>query len=172
MKNWKWLGISITFIITVLFITFIVSYTKNSNNKKEIEGDLIVALDDSIKIENFEDSVYKCIKNFNISHPEVVLAQAKLESGNFQSTLFKKYNNMFGMKHPYKRPTLAIGKTESGYAIFNSWEDSIIDYAFFQVYSAKGLNKNDYIIFLNNYYAEDPNYDKKIINIINISINE
>ena len=98
--------------------------------------------------------------------------KAKLESGNFQSNLFKKYNNMFGMKHPYKRPTLAIGKTESGYAIFNSWEDSIIDYAFFQVYSAKGLNKNDYILFLNKHYAEDPNYDKKIINIINISIYE
>jgi uncharacterized membrane protein YgcG len=35
-----------------------------------------------------------------------IFAQAKLESANFTSNLYKKINNAFGMGHPTKRPAL------------------------------------------------------------------
>ena len=52
---------------------------------------------------SFEDSVYNYILELNIQHPEVVLRQARIESGNFKSRVFLENNNMFGMKIPYKR---------------------------------------------------------------------
>ena len=112
----------------------------------------------------FEDSVYQYILFLNIKHPEVVFKQAKIESGNFKSKVFREYNNMFGMKMPYKRPTMAIGKTSSGFAIYDSWKDSVIDYALYQAYSAKNLSEEAYIDHLNDHYAEDSLYNSKIIN--------
>lgn len=35
-----------------------------------------------------------------------ILAQAKHETGNFKSGVYKANNNLFGMKHPYKRPSV------------------------------------------------------------------
>ena len=109
----------------------------------------------------FEDSVYQYILFLNIKHPEVVFKQAKIESGNFKSKVFKENNNMFGMKIPYKRANIAGGEN-LGYAVYNTWQESIIDYALYQTYTAKGMNKEQYIQHLGNSYAEDPNYKQKV----------
>ena len=110
----------------------------------------------------FEDSVYNYILELNIQHPEVVLRQARIESGNFKSRIFLENNNMFGMKIPNKRPNMVSGSNR-GYAVYNSWQESIIDYALYQVYSGKNLSQEDYIKMLNNNYAEDVNYLNKLI---------
>lgn len=61
-----------------------------------------------------------------------IVAQAKHESGNFKSKLFREHNNAFGMRFPRVRPTTAAhggacaeGKT--GYASYCSVEDSAED---------------------------------------------
>ena len=110
----------------------------------------------------FEDSVYNYILELNIQHPEIVLRQARIESGNFKSRIFLENNNMFGMKIPNKRPNMVSGSNR-GYAVYNSWQESIIDYALYQVYSGKNLSQEDYIKMLNNNYAEDVNYLNKLI---------
>lgn len=154
------------YIIILAIIVFIVriimsvqeDQTNNnvSSNKEEIVKEIV-----------FEVEVYEYIQSLNISHPDIVFAQARIESGNFQSKLFLDYNNMFGMKMPNNRPTLAIGKTSTGFAIFNSWKESIIDYAIYQSYYAKNLTEEEYIDFLNKNYAEDPIYSIKIKKHIN-----
>lgn len=111
---------------------------------------------------SFEDSVYNYILELNIQHPEVVLRQARIESGNFKSRVFLENNNMFGMKIPNKRPNMVSGSNR-GYAVYNSWQESVIDYALYQVYSGKNLSKEDYIKMLNNNYAEDTEYLNKLI---------
>lgn len=111
---------------------------------------------------SFEDSVYNYILELNIQHPEVVLRQARIESGNFKSRVFLENNNMFGMKIPNKRPNMVSG-SNMGYAVYNSWQESVIDYALYQVYSGKNLSKEDYIKMLNNNYAEDTEYLNKLI---------
>ena len=111
---------------------------------------------------SFEDSVYNYILELNIQHPEIVLRQARIESGNFKSRIFLENNNMFGMKIPNKRPNMVSGSNR-GYAVYNSWQESIIDYALYQVYSGKNLSQEDYIKMLNNNYAEDVNYLNKLI---------
>ena len=109
----------------------------------------------------FEDSVYQYILFLNIKHPEVVFKQAKIESGNFKSKVFRENNNMFGMKIPYKRASIAGGEN-LGYAVYNTWQESIIDYALYQTYTAKGMNKEQYIQHLGASYAEDPDYKAKV----------
>lgn len=111
---------------------------------------------------SFEDSVYNYILKLNIQHPEVVLRQARIESGNFKSRIFLENNNMFGMKMPNKRPNMVSG-INRGYAVYNNWKESVIDYALYQVYSGKNLSKENYIKMLNNNYVEDTEYLNKLI---------
>ncbi len=146
------------YLIVLSFFTF--TYKRDSGGNPEEIQEV-----DSIEI-LIQDQVYDFIKEINVAHPEVVYAQAKLESGNFKSKLFIEYNNIFGMKMPERRPTIAIGVTKSGFAVYESWKHSIIDYAIYQVYSAKGLSQEKYIEFLNRVYAEDNEYDVKIKRII------
>jgi flagellum-specific peptidoglycan hydrolase FlgJ len=125
---------------------------------------VVIELKDSISIQNLEDSVYQYILECNIAHPDVVLRQAKLESANFNSNLFKDTNNMFGMRRSYSRPNVAVGYNKDQYAIYDSWQESIIDYALYQVWVGKKLSKQDYINLISKIYAEDPNYKQKISN--------
>ena len=109
----------------------------------------------------FEDSVYTYIVELNIKHPDVVLKQAKIESGNFKSKVFQENNNMFGFKRAFKRANTQVD-TNRGYAVYDSWQECVIDYALYQTYSAKNLGREEYINFLGKHYAEDPNYKNLI----------
>jgi uncharacterized FlgJ-related protein len=80
---------------------------------------------------------YEKLVEYDIKHPDVVFAQALLESANFTSKLFKTQNNLFGMKLAMKRKTTAVGKNKSGYAKYNSVDDSIYDYYLFQEYAMR-----------------------------------
>jgi flagellum-specific peptidoglycan hydrolase FlgJ len=107
----------------------------------------------------------------NIQHPDVVYAQAVLESGNFKSDLFLRNNNLFGMGVPSNRRMLTIntkGKFSDYKANYlKGWQLSVIDYALWQDTYAYNLTKEEYLDYLSLAYAEDPFYVKKIIKIIN-----
>lgn len=49
-----------------------------------------------------EENVLIQIKKHEIPHPHIVLAQSKLESGNYKSKLTKTHNNIFGIKRGNK----------------------------------------------------------------------
>lgn len=63
----------------------------------------------------------------------VIVAQAKHESGNFKSKLFKEHNNTFGFLHSKRRcSTTSVGPNgcaegRRGYASYNNIEESTID---------------------------------------------
>jgi uncharacterized FlgJ-related protein len=111
---------------------------------------------------------YEKLVEFNIKHPDVVFAQAVLESANFTSKLFKTQNNLFGMKLARKRKTTAIGKNKNGYAKYNSVDDSIYDYYLFQEYAMrkKEMTKKEYISYIGRNYAYDKSYVQKLNKII------
>jgi flagellum-specific peptidoglycan hydrolase FlgJ len=100
------------------------------------------------------------IIDLNIAHPDIVIAQAIIESGNFKSNIFKENNNLFGMKMPAYRKTTAIG-INRGHAVYSSWRESVIDYALWQGKRARYSTKNQYLRRLKS-YAADPNYITKI----------
>lgn len=99
-----------------------------------------------------------------IHSPEVVLAQARLESGNFSSVLCLEHNNLFGMKLPAVRQTSAVKGTDNGYAVYESWYDCVIDMALFQEwYRDRGRDMDNYFEFLQAIgYAEDHAYIHKL----------
>lgn len=118
----------------------------------------------NISIDQFsifsEQTLKRFIYMIGIEHPEIVFIQAKIESGNFKSNIFKEGNNLFGMKVAKQRITTAIGKIR-GHAAYSSWKHSVLDYKFMQDKYGKGKTQKEYLAYLTR-YAQDPNYINKI----------
>lgn len=105
--------------------------------------------------------LYNKIMQSGVKFPDVVYAQAILESGNFKSKVFKKNNNLFGMKVPRQRKTFAIGKSKKGYAKYKTWMNSVDDYLEWQNYHLrkhKTFSRNDYLLLLNRIYSTNNTY--------------
>lgn len=105
------------------------------------------------------------MQQIGIEHPHIVLAQMKLESGNYTSKLALENNNYFGMKQPRKRETTSIGE-KNGYASYKSWVHSVLDYALWQKEYARSLTEVEYLDSLTT-YAEDSSYRSKVQQIAN-----
>lgn len=73
---------------------------------------------------------------------KMIVAQAKHETGNFKSAVFKRDNNLFGMNHPVKRETVSRGKDSVGYAVYDSWQDSVEDLVLW--FNAKEMPKEGF----------------------------
>lgn len=107
----------------------------------------------------FEELIYM----YKIKFPDVVIAQAYLESGYLTSNIYYNTNNPFGMKYPTQRPTTSFGDY-NGYAIYSSLKDAVVDYAIWQ----NGLNKEhtkdleSYMNYIGSYYAADTTYIQKL----------
>lgn len=105
------------------------------------------------------------IIGLNIKFPHIVFAQAKLESGYFKSTIFRENNNLFGMKIATRRPTTNKGENR-GHAVFDTWKESVLDYAFYQARFLGDIkSEEEYIQYLRANYAEDPGYVDKVIKL-------
>jgi len=107
-----------------------------------------------------KENMMRLMYSLKIAHPDIVMAQAIIESGNFKSNIFKENNNLFGMKMPEYRKTTAIG-TNRGHAVYRNWRESVIDYALWQGKRARYTTTNQYLRRLRS-YAADPNYITKI----------
>lgn len=107
-----------------------------------------------------KENMMRLMYNLKIAHPDIVMAQAIIESGNFKSNIFKENNNLFGMKMPEYRKTTAIG-INRGHAVYRNWRESVIDYALWQGKRARYSTTNQYLRRLRS-YATDPNYINKI----------
>jgi flagellum-specific peptidoglycan hydrolase FlgJ len=101
-----------------------------------------------------------------MEHPEIVMAQIRLESGNLESFLTRENNNFLGMKYPHQRPTTSIGE-KNGFAEYNSWQDCLFDYLIWQSRYAKKLSVDEYYDYLKSTYAQDENYINKLKQIVN-----
>ena len=134
---------------------------EESTGKEQDPVDLLVRVHDIGKDSISTKSAISLMYDLKIEHPRIVLAQMKLESGNFSSGLAKNNNNYFGMKHPRSRPTMSIGNN-NGYATFKSWSYSVLDYAIWQRKYASGLTEDEYLEKLSERYAEDKMYVSKI----------
>lgn len=107
------------------------------------------------------ERLYNQILELGIKFPDVVFAQAVLETGHFTSKLFKEGNNLFGMKMPSKRETLSIGKKKGGYAVFENWKKSVNDYLLWQDYILRNKNittRKEYLKLIDRVYAENEKY--------------
>lgn len=79
---------------------------------------------------------------------KIVLAQARLETGNFKSDRCKKDHNLFGIKHDGK------------YAKYRNWRESITDYK--KRISSRYTGGNYYSFLVGIGYALDKRYTDKL----------
>lgn len=110
-------------------------------------------------------TLYLKILHSGIKYPDVVFAQAVVESAHFSSSVFKNENNLFGMKHPRRRETLSEGVGNTGYASYDNWTFSVDDYRLWQLnmFKNKEYNtKTEYLALLGRVYAEDTRYVKTL----------
>ena len=100
-----------------------------------------------------KDSVYAYILAANIKHPEVVLKQAILETGWFQSKHLMRRNNLFAFRATKK------------YMWFKTWQDCIEYYKRWQLDNYTNPKENYYSFLLRIRYARTPNYIKVLKHI-------
>jgi uncharacterized FlgJ-related protein len=113
-----------------------------------------------------QDALVEELKRLNIRFPHIVLAQSMLETGHFESNVFRANNNLFGMKQARQRCTTARG-TNLNHAYYDNWKESVMDYALFQSAYLRNLKTEaQYFSYLDRNYAEAQNYDQAVKNMI------
>lgn len=156
-----------TIIIGVLATgSYFIGRVDQINKLTTFEREVLWVHADSANINFSEEKFIKMLKNLNVKFPHIVLAQSIIETGNFKSTIFKTNHNLFGMKEANRRVTTAKG-TQLNHAYYNSWQESVYDYAFFQCrYLGQIKTEEDYYTYLGANYAEATNYVNVLKSIV------
>ena len=130
---------TIVLIIALLFGIFITSAPSNISRNLYYEYEI----SDSI--------LYDALIHYEVKYPKSVLAQAKLESGNYTSYVYRTKNNFLGLYNSRKKD----------YYEFEHWTQCIIAYKKLVEYKLKeGENYHDFLERIG--YAEDPAYIDKV----------
>lgn len=153
--------IKILLVFIIIGNTFWLFRLQTHNNQIVINQSITINKDTTFSILNLREYILQ----LNIKHPKVVLAQAIIESGHFKSKLFRENNNLFGMRHAKQRHCISEG-SKNGYAIYNNWRESVIDYAFYQKTYLSNLSQDEYIKSIQKRHCSDKNYTKLINQII------
>ena len=165
--------VKVGYIILILaVVTFLNLLTTPVVVKKYMESDfyepntLVINVNDTTK--NFsEEKLIELLKTLNVKYPHIVLAQAKIESANYTSKIFKENHNLFGMKEARVRINTANG-TQYNHAYYSNWRESVYDYAFYQCrYLGRVNSEQEYYNYLDQSYAEAPNYVQSLKAIVN-----
>lgn len=113
-----------------------------------------------------EEKFIEEIRRLNFNFPHLVYAQSYVETGAWTSRIYRENNNLFGMKEAMIRAHLAVG-TQHKHAYYNNWKESLYDYAlYYSEYLSKIKDEDRYIDYVNQRYAEHPEYDLMIREIL------
>ena len=117
---------------------------------KFIESEMYINLvtNDSFTREKFYDEIDRSGFKF----PEIIKAQALIESTHFSSPVWNENNNALGMRLPRSRFTLATGENLK-HATFRNWKDCIKDRMIYEALYLHKLNKTQYYAYLDKVYA-------------------
>lgn len=118
---------------------------------------MIIEVEDipTFKNKTPEEGLSEALEYYDVLHPNIVYAQAVLETGHFKSNACTNDNNLFGL----------YDSKNKRYYKFNHWSESVIAYKDF--IQRKYHPPKDYYQFLSDIgYAEDPEYTNKLKRIV------
>jgi hypothetical protein len=149
----KRICIVIFLILTCFNQLFAPNLTNTQEEQKNTNKERIVRLDELMTAEFSVDNLKELLILLNAPDPEIILNQAKLETGWFKSRLFVYHNNLFGMHFPRHRETYSdrytIADNGSKCASYGSWQSSVLDLLlYFEYYESRGYDTKDYYGFL------------------------
>lgn len=102
-----------------------------------------------------QEGLIEALEYYGVKHPQIVYAQAVLETGHFKSDLCLNDNNLFGL----------YNSKRCKYHTFDHWKDCIIAYK--EMIQYKYKDGDDYLNFLKEIgYAEDSEYICKLKELI------
>ena len=103
-----------------------------------------------------QEGLMEALEYYEIKHPQIVYAQAILETGHFKSNVCLNYNNLFGL----------YDSKNKDYYKFNHWAESIVAYK--EWIQKKYQPPNNYYVFLEEVnYASDKEYISTLKSIVN-----
>ena len=107
--------------------------------------------------------LYQFLLDNNAWYPDILLKQAKIESANYTSDVYKNTNNLYGMKKVGKRQTTQVNNTYKGYGCYNNWCLSVLDRMLWDIFVFNGEkpSREKYLKAM-SIYAEDKNYLTKL----------
>ena len=141
-------------VIGLLSCTFAIGRYMQFKALDKYEKQLIVLNLEKEKNKFTEEKFVELIKELNMKFPHIVYAQARIESGNFKSAVFRQNNNLFGMREARVRVNTAKG-TNLNHAYYDNWKESVYDYAFYQCrYMSNADSEAEYYAALDASYAE------------------
>lgn len=157
-------------VFATLGFTLAINNATNTAFETELEEmpyeEKVIIINEIEKDAFSQEALVEELKRLNIRFPHIVLAQAMIESGHFQSNIFMANNNLFGMKQARQRCTTAKG-TNLNHAYYDNWKESVMDYALFQsAYLRKLKTEAQYLEYLDRNYAEAQDYDSAVKRMI------
>ena len=103
-----------------------------------------------------QEGLMEALEYYEVKHPQIVYAQAILETGHFKSNVCLNYNNLFGL----------YDSKNKDYYKFNHWTESIVAYK--EWIQKKYQPPNNYYVFLEEInYASDKEYISTLKSIVN-----
>lgn len=130
-------------------------HTPNKDAPKKVSDVKVVEVKPSFFTKSPKDGLKEALGYYGVHHPEIVYAQAVLETGNFKSDLCINGNNLFGLYNSKKKR----------YYTFDHWKDCIIAYK--EMIQYKYKDGDDYLNFLKEIgYAKDSEYICKLKELI------
>ena len=115
------------------------------------------------------DNLKQQIHKLNLPHKDIIWAQCKLETGNFSSSVFKNNNNLTGMRPAFSRINTQSGQ-DLGFARYNTWTESLTDYAIYCSLYCKDMSDEQFLDFLDRVYAPNQNYKDNILKMLKHNI--
>lgn len=115
-----------------------------------------------------EENLKEEIKRLDFKYPDIIYAQAVLETNNFKSSIFKVQNNLFGMKESFTRPSTGITCKNKQHVSYVNWKESVMDRAIWDAgVILKVKSEAEYLQVLGEIYAEDDLYVSKLKKLLN-----
>ena len=155
----KTFNVIISILVVILYAILL---TKSFTSKNEIRVlEIPVRYTEPIQEPTFKDKspeegLKEALAYYGIKCPNIVYAQAVLETGHFKSNVCQGKNNLFGL----------YDSSNKKYYEFSHWSESVLAYK--NYIQSKYKSDSSYYKFLQSInYAEDPTYIKKVKRLVN-----
>ena len=96
-----------------------------------------------------EENIRLVMDSLGMHHQDIVIKQARLETGHYTSSLCRKGHNLFGLRH------------SGGYYRFEHWSESIKTYRD-KIQARYRVGENYYAFLKRIRYATSPTYVQKV----------
>jgi len=159
----QWLKITVI-TLSIIFLNigqlFAPNLSEHQIEEKEANKASKTRLNELLVAEFSPQNLQELLILLKTPNPEIAYRQARLESGNFTSRVFKEGNNLFGIHYPRIRDSYAfeymIADGNRKVSKYRSWQSSCLDYVLLvKYYEDLGYNSDDYYAFLTEiHYCE------------------